>query len=177
MKINNFQQSWEIFVTALAILFLILLSIGGIISIMNSNTTSAKYSQTQKMTSENIEKAQKAEEKFEIVGRISDTRRVRFKDKTGGELYIHISPSGGVCEIEIGSDGSRRLFASYDDFEQEIKEDSNGGISDDKTCKLIAYFYQSPPVFENKCLGYIDELPKEVQTEVIRTIYLRDLLL
>ena len=88
--------------------------------------------------------------------------------------YVHITPSGGLCEIEIGSDGSRRLFASYDGFTQEIKESSNGWISDDRTCiqgKLIGYLYSSPPVFEKECLGYMNKLSEEEQKEVFQVMY------
>ena len=154
MKNYYFGKPREILVNLLLIIFLILLSIGGII------TVSAE---------------QKDEEKFQTVEVISDIKWEQFSGKYGGELYIRIIPSGGLCEVEIDNDGDRRLFASYDGFIQEIKESSNGWVSDNRTCmqgKLIGYLYNSPPVFENECL---EKLPKEVRKEVFRTVYIANI--
>ena len=100
-----FGKPSEIFVNLLMIIFLILLGFGGIITVFAE---------------------QKDEEKFDIVEVIPDIMWDHFSSEDGGKSYTRIAPSGGLCVIEIGSDGSRRLFASYDGFIQEIKESSNG---------------------------------------------------
>ena len=89
MKINNFRQSLEIFATALIMLFAILLSIGGIISI------------SQAFSEDKTED----KEKFKIIGLIPDTRWVQFTNEIGGELYICITPVGEIYEIQKDSEG------------------------------------------------------------------------
>ena len=148
----NIFQPWKI----VAIVIALILLVGGIISIM---------------TSENTENKQEDKEKFKIIGVVPDIKWVKFSNDNG-ELYI-LSPFGGICEIEIGSDGSRRLFASHGDFEQLISRSNDGWISDNRICtqsKFVGYLYGSPPVFMNECSQYLEDLPQEVQKEVFQTI-------
>jgi hypothetical protein len=164
MKIDNFsleRWGWETFITAVVILFIIIIVIGGTISILHELSKPIEVDETNQPTSRNDER------EFDLNGFIAG-EWVTFPDKDGGGLYVCRNLFGEVYEIEIRADGSRRLSANFHDFKQEISRSAEGDIGG-----IGLFLSLSPADFENICdLG---SLPTEVQKEVFQILYSRDL--
>ena len=122
---------------------------------------------------EDVDSKSSAHEKFEVVGVVSGTKNcVEHTGDAGGKLYVCIAPSGSVCKVEIGSDGSQHLFVeSRNGYKQEITRNENGMLSKKKIQQdIFGIILNTPLVFEEECFQYIEKFPEEIQKAVLQTL-------